>query len=122
MNPSIFLRAAELQDEQNRVNPRGSCNFSCWNINKALGVTNDVKSNERIFYENLFGCSSPHIFNTLLWKFEPPPPDYLENLNDCSSYSKKNCALSNEIRVLALLLAYEVAKDEKRRLDRRKRA
>lgn len=118
MNPSIFLRAAELQDEQNRVNPRGSCNFSCWNINKALGLTNAAKSNERIFYENLFGCSFS-TFGVLLRELEPLPP---ENLDYYRPYEMKIRELANEIRVLALLLAYEVAEGEKRRPDRRKRA
>lgn len=99
MNPSVFLRAAELQDEQNRDHPNW-CNYSCWNVQAALGKRKSSTSPERTFYKNLFGCSG-NIFELLS-----------QNLG----YKYHN---ENELRVLTLLLAYEVAKD-KRRAARRK--
>lgn len=102
MNPLVFLRAAELQDEQNRFRPN-VCNYSCWNIQAALGKHISSTGPERMFYENLFGCSG-QIFECL------------------SSDLGHEGRDENELRVLALLLAHEVAKDEQRAARRKTKA
>lgn len=98
LRPSIFLRAAKLQDEQNRKAPNMD-NFSCLHIAEANG-TRVYECYEERFYQNLFGVQE-ETFTSLLGLRIYEQESIHEIIGE-----------ANEMRVLALLLAYEVAKDK----------
>jgi len=87
MNSKVFLKAAEVQDKQNRKNPNG-LNFSCWNIEVVQGNGIYNRSCEREFYQSLFDLEES-IFNDMAGGLSRPEV--------------------NDIRVLALLMAYWIS-------------
>ena len=97
LRPSIFLRAAELQDEQNRKVPNMD-NFSCCHIAEANGIS-VYECHEERFYQNLFGVQE-ETFTSLLGLRSYRQENIFEIIRE-----------ANEMRVFALLLAHEVVKD-----------
>lgn len=83
----IFRKAAKAQAD---VNDQNHCCFSCWTIQVTQGQYVCERSGARQFYEDLFGCQDE---------------TFIEMAPDLSDEEL------NEIRVLTLLFAAEVAKN-----------